>query len=585
MQNSQRNRFSTWVKLLSCLTVGLFVNLGSVAFAVTVSSYGNYNYRDLFPEQPTTQHPLAQVIDALKQKRDHEARSLLDEILEKNPKMIAAHELHGMMQANQNDLPGAESTLRKAITLSPKVRAAHLILGKVLFFQGKFEDARRQFLRYADAFPLDITSHIFLGRISAKMGKIDQAIAFLQPLIPAQGKLGTQALLQLILWHLDQGEIEQAKNQLKYCDPYCQTFPSFKLIQSQLLYFEGNLQAAEKTLTHLSQNAGNFPEVWLPLGRIRRELGDIQGAFAAIQQASKFPEHYSSSQFELALTHEADNNPARAIPILESLIKKDPFTGAYELLAQIYMRKGSGDLAKSTLRDLTTKFPNFASGHLLLGELELSRQYNRSAINAFTKAVELDPTLSRGWIYLSYIASISHKMKKARRYLNNGLAASPNDPELYYHLGLQWEHDHQLEKASRSYLTAVKHQPNFAAAINNFALVAIKLNTDLEKAEQMMRSLHANQPDLHLITANLGWVLINRDKVEEGLPLLQKGIEALPDNPELHYFLSEVYRKQGRSADAELEFQLAREHGLPANYGHHHLFPLESAFDKKAHHH
>ena len=97
----------------------------------------------------------------------------------------------------------------------------------------------------------------------------------------------------------------------------------------------------------------------------------------------------------------------------------------------------------------------------------------------------------------------------------------------------------------------------------------------------MMRGLHANQPDLHLVTANLGWVLVNRDKVEEGLSFLLQGVEALPANPELHYFLSEAYRKQGRTADAKIEFQLAREHGLPANYGHHHLFPLESAFEKR----
>ena len=464
MRNGQGKMFGRFAILVVCLITGLPVSLGSVAFAVTVSSYGNYSYQELFPEQPTTQHPLASVIDALKHKRDQEARILLDQILAKNPKMIAAHELNGMMQANQNDLPAAEKALRKAIKLSTKTRGAHAILGKILFYQGKFDEARKQFTQYANTFPHDITSHIYLGRIAAVSGNIDQAIAFLEPLVPGQGELGTQALLQLIMWQLSQGQIEQAKKHLTFCDPYCQSFAGYKLIQGQLLYFEGNPKEAEKALTHLSQNAGNFPEVWLDLGRIRRELGDTERATAAFQQAAKFPEHYSTAQFELAIAHVSDKNPDKAIPILQELINQNAFMGAYELLAQIQTSKSKTDLAKSTLEELINKYPDFAHGHLLLGELELGRRYTKSAIKALTKSVELDPTLSKGWIYLSYIASVSHKMKKARMYLEKGLAVTPDHPELHYHLGLVWEHEHQLDKAAQSYQTAAKHQPQLCSS-------------------------------------------------------------------------------------------------------------------------
>ncbi|RMH37326.1 MAG: tetratricopeptide repeat protein [Nitrospirae bacterium] len=548
------------------LLMGLLLVLGSslTVQGVTLRSFGSY--QDIAPSPPRSQHILTPVLSALARGDQQAAREMLDAILRKNPMLVAAHELDGIMRANAGDLSGAEQALRQALKLSGTPRAIHVVYGKVLFHQGRYAEAEPQFQRYLRVAPKDVTSHIYLARIAALRGKLEEGIRHLEQVVPTRGEQGAQALLQLIQWYIAVGNIDLAQQRLMFCDAHCQSLPGYPLVQALLLRAKGKTEDAQRLLATLASKYPTFPEVWIELGRVRRELGDFQGAKTAFQRAADLPDADPIARFELALTLLDNRETSQALEILQGLVKQGAFPDAYTLLAKIQASEGQVQQAKTTLETLTQKYPDFAEGHLLLGLLKLGLKQPKGAKQALTTAIELDPRLAQAWIHLANLAAASHHMKTAKTLLEKGIQAAPDHPELYYHLGLIHEHEHEWEQAAKAYEAALQRQPDFAAAMNNLALTYVKLHKNLREAERLMRSLYASRPQDPLVMANLGWVLVNRGDISEGLPLLENGVQALADNPELHYFLSVAYQKQGRQRDARKELELARKFGLPIEY-------------------
>ena len=89
---------------------------------------------------------------------------------------------------------------------------------------------------------------------------------------------------------------------------------------------------------------------------------------------------------------------------------------------------------------------------------------------------------------------------------------------------------------------------------------------DLALAEEMMRKVVGQAPEDPLALANLGWVLVNRDKLKEALPLLQEAVKAAPENPEIHYYISVTLEKLGRPKEAADRLRIAHERGRPKDY-------------------
>jgi len=63
------------------------------------------------------------------------------------------------------------------------------------------------------------------------------------------------------------------------------------------------------------------------------------------------------------------------------------------------------------------------------------------------------------------------------------------------------------------------------------------------------------KPDSATIIDNLGWVLVERGKLERGLELLGRAAAQAPDNPEIRYHFAVALAKSGDKAQARRELE------------------------------
>ena len=70
------------------------------------------------------------------------------------------------------------------------------------------------------------------------------------------------------------------------------------------------------------------------------------------------------------------------------------------------------------------------------------------------------------------------------------------------------------------------------------------------KALDIARQANDAAPDNADIEDTLGWILVQRGELEEGLRYLQSSASTRPDNPSVQYHLGVAYQKAGRERQA-----------------------------------
>ncbi len=101
---------------------------------------------------------------------------------------------------------------------------------------------------------------------------------------------------------------------------------------------------------------------------------------------------------------------------------------------------------------------------------------------------------------------------------------------------------------------------------NKELLYAATLTENLDTKEQILKKHIELYPDDWKAYNNLGWVYLKKDKVDEALPLLEKGNQLRAGNPMLLNNLGATWSKKEDYTKAETYYTEARKAGAPVNY-------------------
>ena len=80
--------------------------------------------------------------------------------------------------------------------------------------------------------------------------------------------------------------------------------------------------------------------------------------------------------------------------------------------------------------------------------------------------------------------------------------------------------------------------------------LALRAAGDLPAAEQLLRQAVAQFPDDAIAAANLGTVLLEQDRGQEGVALLQRALQCDPGCGAAHHNLANLLRVSGRLEEA-----------------------------------
>jgi tetratricopeptide (TPR) repeat protein len=223
----------------------------------------------------------------------------------------------------------------------------------------------------------------------------------------------------------------------------------------------------------------------------------------------------------LASVFMKDRKPLNAAIALKKAETYGPLgpQARYQLaLAYIGMRRG--EWARPELERLSAAEPANAAYLYWLGRLDYDAGKYASAITRLERVISLDPAYIRA----------------------------------YDNLGLCYEALNEPEKAVAQYREAIRRARLLGEPwpwpFLNLGVLQRKEGSPAE-AEALFREALTIDPNFAPALYQLGTVLEDEDKPDDAIAMLQKSTVADPSYAEPHFALSRIYRRQGRTKEAD----------------------------------
>ncbi|MDH5217858.1 MAG: tetratricopeptide repeat protein, partial [Gammaproteobacteria bacterium] len=239
--------------------------------------------------------------------------------------------------------------------------------------------------------------------------------------------------------------------------------------------------------------------------------------------------------------------------LIESLISTGDLAGAREHLKKLG-KTSDKDVYYRLDGDWQLKSKNFTKAAASY-RISLNQKPDSNVVIKLFDALVADKKIDRAvselisWMK-KYPDSIPIKMALAGAYLRTG----------------------NLKKAAKLYETVLEENSKNSLALNNLANIYYE-NKD-KRALSLARRAQEITPDHPDFNDTLGWLLVDSDKPEEGLPYLRNAFARASDNPEIRYHIAVALNKLGRNDEAvsELNSALSYKQGFASRQAAETLF-------------
>jgi arylsulfatase A-like enzyme/Tfp pilus assembly protein PilF len=174
------------------------------------------------------------------------------------------------------------------------------------------------------------------------------------------------------------------------------------------------------------------------------------------------------------------------------------------------------------------------------------------ALPLLRKAIADDPNIAVLHFFYGGCYLEAEDYEKAAPELSRAVQLDPGFTHAEMQLGRAWMRLKKREEATTAFEDVVKAEPGNVEA-HIFLIVLYGRAKRLQDQIRECRTVLATIPDNYGANFNLGRALLDTGDFEGAVQPLQTAIKGKPDRPEPHMFLSDVYEKLGRQADAAKE--------------------------------
>jgi tetratricopeptide (TPR) repeat protein len=489
------------------------------------------------------------------------AVELLEPLTKMRPQVAQAQYLLATAYLIQQRSDQALAVYRQMTESFPNDPRPSFLIGSVLLAQGKQADARKAFEKSNEISPDYLPTVERLVDLDLADKQYAAAIDRVQKVIDKDPKLAQPWALKAKIYLAQRDFAHAEPDLLKAVDLDPKLEPAYQLLAQ--LYVASNRQeeAIAKLTAFVENNKGaQAAPALLQLATIQEQLKHFDAArdayeklltvspnvpFALNNLAVLYSEHFGQldKAYDLATkAKEAANEPHIADTLGWILFKRGDYNGALPLL-----------------QDSAAKLPNlpeiqFHLGmtYYMLGEEEPARLALQKAVDAPADFPAKDQARRR----LTMLAIPAGTANAAgRTELENYLRESPNDPAALTRLAEVQQREGAVDQAVKTYEKVVADNPSYAPAMRQLALLYGQLSTDSPKAYELVTKAHQAFPDDAVIAKTLGILSYRRGLYPQSVELLKEAAAKRKDDPEILYYLGEVYRqlKQYTECKGELE--------------------------------
>jgi Flp pilus assembly protein TadD len=220
--------------------------------------------------------------------------------------------------------------------------------------------------------------------------------------------------------------------------------------------------------------------------------------------------------------------------------------------------EGKLDAAQRQLQEEVTKRRENYQTLFLQARIFFAEKRHQESLKELERSFALHRQDARVYLLAGMNWVILERLDLARPFFEEAARLAPGDGLMQYHLGRFYYSAQRFAQAEQAYRTALKLNPDSVKAYDNLAL-ALEAQRKTEEAEAFYRKAIELAGLQNLTTEwpwlNLAKLLIEKDRHEESLALLESAQRMNPQSAEVFYVRGKVLQKLGREAEAEAALQ------------------------------
>jgi len=489
------------------------------------------------------------------------AVELLEPLTKERPQIAQAQYLLATAYLAQQKSDQALAVYRKMTESLPNDPRPSFLIGSVLLAQGQQADARKAFEKSNEISPDYLPAVERLVDLDLADKQYAAAIDRVQMVIDKDPKLAQPWALRAKIYLAQRDFAHAEPDLLKAIDLDPKLEPAYQLL-AQLYDASNRQEEAIAKLTAFVENNKGAPAApaLMQLGMINERMKHFDAARDAYEKLLAVAPNSAIALNNLAILYvEQFGQLDKAYDLAKKAkeVANEPHIA--DTLGWILFKRGDYNGALPLLQEGAAKLPNlpeiqFHLGmtYYMLGEEEPARVALQKVVDAPADFPAKDQARRR----LSLLALPAETSNATVRIeLENYLRESPNDPVALTRLAEVQRREGAVDQAVKTYEKVIADNSSYAPAMRQLALLYGQLSTDSPRAYELVTKAHEAFPDDALITKTLGILSYRRAFYPQSVELLKAAAAKRKDDPEVLYYLGEVYRqlKQYTECKAELE--------------------------------
>jgi len=462
--------------------------------------------------------------------------------------------------ADQNDSDNAAiEEAKKAVAANPGSGAAYIRLAAAYEAEGRLAEAATYYEKAIELQPDQKAVYVSLAHVYNQLRNHDREIAAYKK------------------------ALEFSPNSVELLDPLSRAlgdarrYPEAIDVQKQIVQ-----QRPEDAEQHYR------------LGYLYHSAHDYSAAIAAYLQATHLKPDYGDAYHNLARAYAGVRRDADAVATYLHITELKPqfsqIQNVYVELAETYLRMQRFSEAQVAANKAIEINPKYGDAYAMSGTAYRLMGHFDEAIATFKKGVSADPYNWRmqGWLGETYLAAEQFpeaeaafreslrlneypgtyyalalaldKQKRAAEaetVLSDGVKKSPGDANLRVMFGSLLNQHDKLAEAEAQYNEALKLDPNSALALNNLGYLWVDGGVRLEEALKMIQRAVDAAPNNGAYVDSLGWAYFKLGKLDEAERYLTQAARLYIGSATVQEHLGDVYDRLGKKELARTTWQKA----------------------------
>ncbi|HEX5071201.1 MAG TPA: tetratricopeptide repeat protein [Vicinamibacterales bacterium] len=446
----------------------------------------------------------------LLQKRFDEAKTILTPLAKKADAFASASLRLALIEASQNNRPGARAIVRTVLDKQPHYAPARLFDTRLLVLDNKLDEAMTSAQSLAKDEPnssAGAEANYIIGTIEAGRDRTVEAQKALEEAlrISPGSVVTTFALGQL---HLRIGNPDKAESYARQVLSVKPGDPGARALIVGAELMRNDQGKANADLATLEREYPNNTVVMTLVAARELSAGRYDAARTAYTKVTaKDPDSLEALEGLLLLDLRAGKKKDAAERADAALKRIKPSANLFVIAAKTYLALGEAKRAEDLLRQAIEREPARLAAYGMLGQLYIDQKRLGEAEEQFKEIVRRNP---------------------------QSIAANTM-------LGMLHEAQGKLAEAEEQYQKTLGLDSSAAVAANNLAWILVSSDRSLEQAMQLAQTALKGLPEEPHVNDTMGWILYRKGRPEQAVRYLEAAVRRDSAEPLPYYHLGMAY--------------------------------------------